>query len=208
MPFPTTPLLDDFNRPNEALSASANWGTDWWNYGVGGLNVISNQCGNVIVAAATSDWIAATYTDTEVYMELPAGRAGDVGLIARIVNPRTASASGYVCVFASVSNVVRIERWDNQIPTVLTTGTQAISAGDSIGFEVIGSTITVYHKTSAGAWSAILSTTDATYAGPGGIGIAMTENTTRAENFSGGEVVAAGISIPVVMHNMRQQGMS
>lgn len=43
-PFPTTPILDNFNRANEdPLSGGGNWDTSVWAFGSDGLAVVSNQ---------------------------------------------------------------------------------------------------------------------------------------------------------------------
>jgi hypothetical protein len=71
------------------------------------------------------------------------------------------------------------------------TALQTVSANDSIGVQVVGSAIDLYHKPSAGSWTLIQSTTDSSIASAGYIGIGSGAGITvepRADDFGGGTI--------------------
>jgi|SRR6185312_5377966 len=172
--FPTTPVLDTFTRANEnPLSDGGSWTCPYLS--PLSLRVVSNQA----VSQATDDsgcfWNNSTFgPDVEVYVTVatlpPAGAS--LVLTAR---QDTVSENGYAifmctsgsCDFGSTGWVV--VRFDAGVPTSLGTNAGSISAGDSIGMLIKGSTITAFKKT-GGVWSSVFSVTDSTYSAAGSIG--------------------------------------
>lgn len=206
MAFPTTSLLDDFNR------ASLGAG---WTLLFGTLSISSNQLAGQSGGAIGYYNVAQYGADCENYCTLPAtpGTGGTTYLYARLKDMNIATVDGYslTIVFSDSGNeTIRLERIDNGAATVLATTTDyGVPDGSRIGLEIIGSTIKGYLDTGSG-WSEILSASDGTYSAAGYLGVGIVSSSARMDNFSGGTVVGGGggISIPVVMHNRQQQGMS
>ena len=195
MAFPTTGLLDDFNRAAENPLGNGTWlgpltsGLVQMSVGSGGS---ANRAIPASAAQGNSYWSAATFgPDMEVYGEAPAiGGAGEfIDLYLRQVDMGLSTRDGYrlAVVFSSSWSLRRV---DNNADTVIATATQLFSTGDSLGFEVIGSALKGYLKT-AGVWSLIISATDATYNSASTIGFGSKSQNSHWDNFSGGTVVAA-----------------
>ena len=205
MAFPTTGLLDNFNRATEDPLANGTWSGPVIS-GHGQLKVGSGGSANQAVPSAggnsSSYWSAATFgPDCEVFTVL-SQKPGDgllIALYARIVNPNVAGATdGYRLLILTLAAADQwfISRIDNDVATTLgLLATQEIATGDSLGLEIVGSTITAYHK-SAGVWSAVFSRTDATYTAAGNIAIFDNATTGLLDDFSGGTIVAAGGAAP------------
>jgi hypothetical protein len=72
MTFPTTPILDDFNRANEGPPPSANWSAYHASWGFGdGLEVVSNQCKGNSYNLCGDWWSVETFgSDCEVYVTI------------------------------------------------------------------------------------------------------------------------------------------
>jgi hypothetical protein len=109
-----------------------------------------------------------------------------LALVARI-SGAGGSISGYWGESCSVAGTDTwdLYRFDSGSPTHLgTQGTAELTDGDSIGLEVIGNNIKLYYKPAAGSWTLKTSATDATYSGPGRIGINLEDG--FADDFGGG----------------------
>lgn len=203
MAFPTTGVLDTFTSADGSLGATANWTDDL--YGAADTNairIVSNQIrnsGNTTYGASWYD--AATFgPDCEVYIDnVTLQAAGNVfAIYLRLQAPGTAGFDGYLAqVVEGAPDQWSIQRVTNTAATILGAAVGLdLVAGDSIGLEAIGTTLTMYRK-NAGSWASVLSRTDATYGSAGNIGILIQDNTTGFwDNFGGGTVVAAsGVSV-------------
>jgi hypothetical protein len=196
--FPTTAVLDDFNRADTA-SLGANW---LHTYAAGqgaGFDggISSNQAYNPDSGTAHPlYYTAAQYgPDCEVYVTMPvlppAGSSVFVG--ARIGDVGGVGYSGYmasILVGASGNDEFEIYRVDAGIATLLSS-TYIADAADSsaIGMEIRGSTITMFYKVSGGSWLQIMSVTDATYASAGYLLLNLpNDGAARYDNFGGGTV--------------------
>jgi hypothetical protein len=197
MAFPTTAVLDNFDRANGGLGA--NWSGPVIN-GNGRMAIISNQ---VQPGAAGADdyYNVATYAECEVYCDMPALPAANkiAWIMARIVSPNVANATdGYEIdyTYKTTTDTIQVYRIDNSSWTQLgATISQDFSAGDSLGMEIAGGTITPYRKT-GGSWAALSARSDATYSAAGYIAFGGDDVTSmRLDNFGGGTIVAAGGSI-------------
>ncbi len=108
------------------------------------------------------------------------------------------TADGYDVhvVKAAGADLWQIRRRDNVTPTVLGADmNQELSSGDSVGMSLVGSTISAYYRSGAGAWTLVGSRTDSTYTGPWSIGIKTVQASPLAWKtipFGGGTVVAGG----------------
>ena len=67
-----------------------------------------------------------------------------------------------------------------------------MSAGDSIGMSMVGSTITVYYKASGGSWTSLGTRTDSTYTAAGrlqlGQWLSSSGVASTIDNFGGGAI--------------------
>lgn len=204
MAFPTTPVLDNFNRANEGPPPSASWSAYDASWGFGdGLEVVSNQCKGNSYDLCADYWNGATYgPDCEVYTTIATlpDDISDVNLRLRIVGPGgDLSLSSHYYTTIERDDVggdyVRIFRNSSGSVTPLTGEvTITLVAGDSFGFERIGNDLSVYQKPSAGSWTQVATVTDGSPLSQvaGYIGVDVTDNVSALDDFGGGTIAAAG----------------
>jgi len=195
MTFPTTGVLDDFNRADQTENLGSNWTVPLVN-GQGSPGIISNT----LYDASPNDsayWNPITPgPDSEVYIDVSTKQTNNtsINLELRVVDPGLTTRDGYdIRMRASATtDAFQIRRIDNGTATALGADfSQEWSAGDSWGFEAIGSTLAAYYKT-GGSWAQLGTRTDSTYSAAGRIGIITNDATWRGDNFGGGTVVAEG----------------
>lgn len=195
MAFPINGILDNFDRAN-ADPASGTWTTPVTGFAGlnGALAIQGNQLG---FRAGVAFWNAQQYgPDCEAYITmatLPATGQGPTYVFARLTGLGS-SADGYSADFRITGGVptTRIMRFLDGSGTELTSRTDITWAnGDSIGIEVIGSTIKLYRK-NGGAWTELLSTTDTTYPNPGYLGVGMQDANCVLDDFGGGTIATVG----------------
>jgi len=191
MAFPTTGVIDDFTRAN-----NADLGTNWTVIdSLPGLQLISNAAAAGSAAICAEFWNVGNFgADSEAYVTIATlpGNAGNVDLFVRLTT-ETGTADGYGVEFAQESGTDQTYayRMDNLVATQLGASVGAnFSAGDKLGLEAIGTTINVYRFT-ASAWAQILTRTDATYTTAGKIGILADTTAVRLDDYGGGTVVVA-----------------
>ena len=187
MAFPTTGILDNFDRVDEdPLSNGGLWTTI-----SAGLTVSSNQAANknlVGYTQATSYWNVSTFIDSEVYATTIAPDAAVSVYIG--VRMNATETTGYKVEFSPAINGITLYT-DPGESGVLLHVDQTISAGDSVGVTAIGTAITLYYKASGGSWVNKGSVTDSAYAS-GYLSFSIDNNTlhtgNRIDNFGGGTV--------------------
>lgn len=192
MPFPTTGILDDFNRANES-PVGGNWSSIIDDDDFNGLQLVSNALTTSFQGDnASSYWNAANFgPDCEAYITLSNTAGGQRRLYLRVANIASASITGY---FASIdqSGFYELYRSDaDDSPFFLASGTTAFSAGDKFGIQAVGSTISAYLY-QAGTWNQVMSVGDATYSNAGRIGVRMTSTEATQpiiDDFGGGTYV-------------------
>jgi len=199
MPFPTTAVIDNFNRADgQASFTGGGWTNQIEGANSGTLTIVSNQLAVFSNGAgeASSAWYnTSTYgADCEVYCTVPvkAGAGNPTELYARVQSPGSAAIDGYrVRLWDDAgTDFFDVSRTDNGANTVLgATISQEYAAGDSFGMSIIGSTIEVWYKPSAGAWTSLGTRTDSTYSSAGYLGVGMWFSTGRVDDFGGGTVV-------------------
>ena len=199
MAFPTTSILDNFNRANEGPPPSASW-TDTWLSG-SGLIVNANRCAASASGNKDSYWDVTTFgPDSEVFVTIPTiptvdGNSLRLGI--RLAQPGVTTVDGYLGMWqfrdAGVTDKLRLFRIDNGVTTELGVGVGLdMVAGDQFGMEAIGNSIRLYTKSGAGVWTLQRSETDATYNVAGFIGLQIIAGNTvpRLDDFGGGRVLA------------------
>lgn len=188
----STAILDNFTRAN-ASTLGANWSLlTNFNFGGSDLGVISNQAYNPTGGTYISMyWSAATFgPDCECYLTLSTVSSDNISLYLRTQQPGYNTFDGYILTVDRTAGEFSIRRVDNGTETLLGAAvSQAVASGNKILFEAIGSTLTGYIDTGSG-WVSVLSRTDATYAGAGGVGFYGGGNATswRYDDFGGGTV--------------------
>ena len=191
MAFPTTGILDNFNRDNEGPPLSANWTST----GVGGLKVISNVAAGNTSGDNVEAYTAASYAaNSEAYCTI-ATMVGSDEDIALFVRADLVNGNAYEVSYTNDvddGHVIRFYRLDAMDDIKL--GADIVlgftpEAGDKIGIKVVGSVIEAWAKDGAASWTLIGSRTDATYSTGGYLGLKIFATTARVEDFGGGSSV-------------------
>lgn len=189
MSFPTTGILDDFNRADEGPPPSASWG----------VKIFPAQSGLVVFGnTLTSEsgigsqvWNTQFGPDCEAYCEVAdISTSTRFALFLRLKDLDT-SFDGYAVEVNSSSPDLRIYRYDNAVSTLLGTAIDTVvEVGDSFGVQIVGNTISAYYKPAGGAWELLGQRTDNTYPNAGLIGLrAFSSIALQLDNFGGGNTV-------------------
>lgn len=186
--FPTTPILDNFNRADGALGS--NW--DGASYGDPNLLTISS---NAVTSAALGFgamcWVANKVgRDFEVYATvstLPLATK-----TVRVISSSSATASsgltGYYLVVNPTSSTFQLgDAADGS--NIGASISQAFVAGDSFGFSRCNGLINILYKSGAGSWTIIGTRSDSRYGGLFVIGLELEDNVQRIDNFGGGILI-------------------
>jgi hypothetical protein len=204
MAFPTTSVLDNFNDTENPMTGWANllaapFTGRWASNG----SIAEPQDSN-----SNEYWTASTFgpnsTGVEVWAEIQtvASDTGSVTLWMIYADVGSLNVDGYALTLTKVAgasnDTLQLQSVTNAVGSNIGAAfTQEVSNGDSVGFEQIGSTFTIYYKASGGSWTSLGTRSDATYSGSPNIG--MSAGTDVAQNwqltnFGGGTLVAVGAS--------------
>lgn len=196
-PFPQTPIRDTFNRSNENPLATASSNRVWSTTNIQStgttnlLKLVGNQCLGINAAANNQYLTAIEGPDCEAYADVVTVPGAGIAIILyiRIINPGSAgNDSGYRLTVVANTSTWNIQRVDANVNTTIATSSTAFASGDSFGISCVGSLITAYRKPSGGSWGSVTSVTDATYGGPGVIGLGITNQTAVVDNLGGGTI--------------------
>jgi hypothetical protein len=197
MAFPTTAILDDFNRGNTGPPLSANWTADPSNVGVGGHRVVSQ----VATQGEHSYWSASTFgPDQEAYMTI-VNMAGTVAALFMRIQSAGTSSSDFYSVDWTTGGSLSVTRCIDSFSvetTIDSASVAAVANGYKLGAEVLGTgatvTINVYIDTGSG-WTLALTASDTgatRVVAAGYIGFVTTNSAATVDNFGGGTVVVGG----------------
>ena len=184
--FPTTSVIDNFNRSNEGPPPSASWGE--WD---AGLKVVSNRAvGNDGTNHNYWNGASSDYTDVEVYTTIVTSPASldQVCLTARF---NYGTYSGYLIQWSKDYGLY-LHRWVSGGDTTIQTDAGEFANGDSIGMSVVGSdpvVITIYKKASGGSWASVFTYSDSNanrITASGKIGLRTLGTTATLDDFGGG----------------------
>lgn len=198
MAFPTTSVLDPFNRADGAIGSN-------WLAGFGdSLPAINSNTAK----GAASGWYGAVWApsgsvasfgpDCEAYYTVSvadASSAQPVGIVARGSGLTTGSYNGYMVRIHSVTLVPEIIKFASGTPTVLNAAAAiTLAAGDKVGISCISNVITLWYAP-AGVWpgAATLTATDSTYTGAGGVATSWNQtaaNSNGMDDFGGGTIIS------------------
>jgi len=194
MPFPTTPILDNFDRADEGPPPSSSWSYPVYATAAG-EKVVSNQAGSDVDTAATAYWNSETFLNVEVYGTVAA--VSTHYLFARIQQPGVSTVDGYMLVGSGFN--VQVYRLDNGVATAIgATGiSSTLSAGQGRGMSIIGDEIQILRRVGE-SWDLSLTRTDITYQSAGYIGLGHASGTvSRWDDFGGGAWVGTGQGPPL-----------
>lgn len=213
MTFPTTSILDNFNRANEGPPPSASWSA--WNafFSIPEQLVVSgNACKSNTALDTGSDWWNASTPgpDCEVYATLsnwPTLGVGDgmgVSLLLRLVGQDTAGPTfSYYMLSVNQSYgsspAYTISRVTEAGTSILKSGTVTIATGDAIGMDRVGDTLAFHRKPSGGSWTSVDSVTDGSplSAVAGRLALSITPDAgglLSADDFGGGNPPATPVA--------------
>lgn len=208
MAFPTTSILENANRANEDPLGNGTWTSP--SFGDGhGAKIVSNQIAPTATGFSGSLWNTTFTADQEVFWTLVTLANDTFGLLATRVTSPGASWTGYELQHPSATNKNTWTLFKNVVgvQSTLTTWTQAVAAGDSVGYSVIGTSITPYYKPAAGAWGALTpSFTDSSVTGAGQIGLEI-DNLGAARAFDDWGGGAAITRVPRGNVNFQDPGL-
>lgn len=200
MAFPTTGVLDNFNRADSA-SLGASWAV--FVSGDGRWGILSNEADGIAGWYGDAWGTALSGPDQEAHAKIAnkgsTTAPSRVSLWVRVQETGTTTPDGYGVQFYNDAgtDVWEITRLDNNVGTTLgATFTQEVTNGDSFGLSVVGSTIRAYHKPAAGSWTELASRTDTTYTAGRTIAIEGNQTDWRLDDFGGGDVVLTGSFSP------------
>jgi hypothetical protein len=200
--FPTTPVLDNFNRANGVI------GSDWlaaFGDTIPAINTnaaMGGGAGWFGAVWAPSGSVASFGPDVEAYYTLTSADASSqtAMVLGRVANPTSGSTyNGYGARI--VAGQLIIGKYTASVYTQLVAGASITpAAGDKIGISCVGSTISLWYAP-AGTWpgTANHSVTDTSFTGAGAIAVDWNQtgaNTNGMDDFGGGTIAAAAASIP------------
>lgn len=201
MAFPTTSVLDDFNRADTGPPPSASWDSAALDFTTSALSVVSNtlKCASVAGGA----WGATVGPDCEAYTTLSTPQADlqRLRLYLRAQQIGGSTLDGYMVEEqrsdGSSGGIFKIFRIDNDVNTTLgasvTDNGGVLAAGNIQGADVVVDTISGYIN--RGSWSTVLSRTDTTYSSSGQIGLGTTDSAARFDDFGGGTIASAAAPV-------------
>lgn len=206
--FPTTSVLDDFNRADSG-SLGSNWSVSYYLAGSTPHGIASNQCA---VPSGTFHYPREYYNvstygpDSEAFYTLVTVIAD--GEDACIVGLRQKEAGSGThddyhfdlgAMSAGTDTSLRLVRTDNGSGSGGRTQlgasfSQAVTNGYKYGIEAIGSDITAYTDT-GGGWASMATRSDSTYTAAGNLNLTApyggSGNFNVVDDFGGGTVVNA-----------------
>jgi len=181
--FPTTGLLDDFNRANVGPPPSASWTT----YGTSGLLVDTQQVAlSGVGVERGAYWNASTFgPNIEVYVTCPTVDANTDVEIGFVDSTSWTELVSFNVMATSSDMYVREVVVDN-VSTVL-------ADGDSYGLSLIGDRVSLYRKRS-GVWTVLMSYDgfDNIAGRTGYLFLSMYDVCPAVDDFGGGNVVGDG----------------
>lgn len=136
MNFPTTPVLDDFNRANGGLGA--NWASPADPVGPNTPTIDTNVVIGPSGVFSSAYYSAETFgPDADGHCSLPGASFVSVALMTRIQNPGLGTYCSYYCDFDSAAGIRFSRNYNNANSGVLKTVALNAAAGWKIGLRTI-----------------------------------------------------------------------
>jgi hypothetical protein len=183
--YPSTPILDDFNRADGALGAS-------WTAVLGGFTIVDNHAEASV--SSVDLWTASQFgADQEAYFTVTSKPTiNDTSSLGVVLRFDAVNTNGYLVTMVPELGDDHIVVWrvTGGVATPLDTILQEYQAGDKIWVKVVGDEISVYLDQGSG-YNLLGTFTDSTYNQAGYIGIyaAGAAAGGALDDFGGGEIV-------------------
>lgn len=177
--FPTTPVLDTFDRANEGPPMTG------WSDGIAGLKVVSNTAMSSVNGTSLSLYSGlALAGDTEIYCTVTTkpGAGKNVALYRM-----DGSLNGYaIYVQTGSPDAFLIFRVDALVGTLIGSGSLTLTAGQKIGYQRLGDTHHMWQYDGS-AWTHLGFGTDSTYNGTAdGLWMLIDDNIGAIDDVGGG----------------------
>ena len=200
MAFPTTLVLDDFNRGDEGPPPSSAWEAANPSFPTDGIVVATNEAAAETAATdCMAMWIAPFGPHVEVFVDIPVRGPSDGTVYVVAAQNIVADFDGYTAALfgsAAIGNNgegdrLSLRRWDNGSTTEIGRGLLTWSNGDAVGLRRRNDQVEGWYKPSGGVWQQRATAIDATYHPPlTQLGVLIpdtdTAGVTRLDNFGGG----------------------
>ena len=190
-PFPSATIVDDFNRANQYPPGSSWLGS----FNVDGMRVVSNQLVNPSDGWDGVYWNATPVADMEAYVTV--GTLGAAGKIFQIQLRRDHAAdTSYIFSFfkGSPDGVEVYRRIAGSDVLIASNYALTFAAGDKFGASVLGNAIKIWHKSGAGAWTAVASAINSEITAAGVVALFTNGATWVVDDF-GGPAVSGGTAL-------------
>lgn len=204
MAFPTTSVLDDFNRADAGPPPSASWTSTGTYDPSSGLKVLTNQC-----ATDGSNkggvWGTQYGPDCEQFSTVATlfADARNIQIHVRMTLPGTGGTGNSYFVRFTRNDLnagfdAQCYRDDagswTQLGATVSDTAGALAGGVKFGVDMIGSTLSGYVNRS-GTWASAISQSDATYSNSGYLSLRPgADASVRFDDFGGGTVFVPGAS--------------
>lgn len=176
MAFPTTPILDNFNRADEIPIAAP-----WVIIGGADCRIVSNQFATSGGAYRQAYYSAFSSTDVEFYATM-ATFTGEMYMMFRMNGTTDANKTGYNVYIGDT--VVTLSRHPGP---ELGTFNIVPASGDSIGVSAVRTALEVWFKVGAAAWTRIIQVNDGAYTS-GYCLLQCADTICRWDDFGGGAI--------------------
>lgn len=191
---PLTPVLDNFNRADGALTDAQGF----WYDTPATLGVVSNVC-TATPATGTVYTNSHYAADQEWYFTFVSwNSSAETYIWARLV--ARDYINGYQLKVTNLGQVMLIKNVSGSPTTLVGSGLGVIADGDTLLFRLRGSKLEAWRKRS-GSWTLLCETTDTTYTSYGYAGISLF-NSTTIDNFSGGALPEASSGLPIALRSL------
>jgi hypothetical protein len=190
MAFPTTPILDDFDRADEGPPPSTNWTTP---LGTFGLTVNTLQCAwNGSGSPGFAAWNTPTGPDCEIYMTYPV-RQNDGSpqfLIFCSVDKDFSGAAYWLEINRDDAGGDYVELFSNLGALGALYPIADYKDGDSFGIRRLGTTIETWYRPIGGVWTQLGTVTNSDVMAGGYLIIDLADYMARGVDFGGGDYIA------------------
>lgn len=175
MPFPTTPILDDFNSgASQALTARTGWGATTFGGGARGTYSTNGTPTLATSAASAGNFWNDSSVDCECYFTVAAfDNVNDTIKVAARITVAGSSPTFYCveCDFGTTTDFQIVKYVAGGRTALGVNPSTTVVANDGIGISVIDNVITAYYRSGlGGAWVQKDSVTDSSITGSGFIG--------------------------------------
>lgn len=194
MPFPTTSILDDFNRADNTSSLGASWSSPIES-GFSSFGILSNQA---YPAGGFRDnyWNTSYAADQEVFVTVAAINdiTGFTRIFARLNTPGGSVYNGYALELNANVPSAYLTKFVAGAQTDISGGTSSsLVAGDSFCLVCSGTNISHWRKPAAGSWTLVNTVVDSSITSGGFLGLHTRDETlVRFNDFGGGSIVTGG----------------